>query len=42
MAKKKKGLHISEENLESMMRVFGSVEKGPCKNEAQHLYIYIL
>ena len=42
MAKKKKGLHISEENLESMMRVFGSVEKGPCKNEAQHLYIYTI
>ena len=33
MAKNKSGLHITEERLEEMMKVFGDISKSPCINE---------
>lgn len=42
MTKKKSGLHISEQELETMLKSFGDIEKGSCINEAQHMYIYTI
>lgn len=42
MAKNKSGLHISEQRLEEMMKVFGDIKKGPCINEVSHQYTYTI
>lgn len=39
---KKSGLHITEAELEAMMKRFGDVNKGQCINEAQNQYIYTI
>lgn len=42
MAKNKSGLHITEERLEEMMKVFGDISKSPCINETSNQYIYTI